>query len=504
MTTYYVDYANGSDANSGASISAPWKHAPGDLNATGNAWKASLVGGDKVLFKAGVVYQGQIIFRASGTDGNPIVYEGTGWGTGHATLSGQTTVQVNFTPLADNSNLSVATLPSGWTPNRYSVVDIDGRQSFMSNTSASTNPYFISDASSATPNAVTYQASEMTGSGTSWTLTDATLAGQLRSLAPSTIAGTVLQAFGYANQNYDLAITGFDPTTGAVSLSGAFSPAATGSYTLLNNPGFVNATNPYSEYAVEGNQIIAAVAPGIHSLSLSTYSAGIVTNNQSNIKIDGFNITGYAGDSGQAICAYSSAAHNVTISNNTISNLGSKIGQPAIQTSNITNLVVSGNTIANLLHNEGIGLDADTNAKVTNNTIDQPGWTAIAGADSKNTYIIFNQISNVLGLHANGIGMYDIHGVSQNVYISNNEIDNVGVGITFMGKNINDATPNNLTVANNIITRANVFGIADWGNSNGANIYGNIRIDLARCLRPVIGCGELQKHFLSQQHISKL
>ena len=132
----------------------------------GTPGRPVLVGGDKVLFKAGVVYQGQIIFRASGTDGNPIVYEGTGWGTGHATLSGQTTVQVNFTPLADNSNLSVATLPSGWTPNRYSVVDIDGRQSFMSNTSASTNPYFISDASSATPNAVTYQASEMTGSGT--------------------------------------------------------------------------------------------------------------------------------------------------------------------------------------------------------------------------------------------------------------------------------------------------------------------------------------------------
>ena len=31
--------------------------------------------------------------------------------------------------------------------------------------------------------------------------------------------------------------------------------------------------------------------------------------------------------------------------------------------------------------------------------------------NSKNTYIIFNRISNVLGLHANGIGMYDIHGV---------------------------------------------------------------------------------------------
>ena len=36
-----------------------------------------------------------------------------------------------------------------------------------------------------------------------------------------------------------------------------------------------------------------------------------------------------------------------------------------------------------------------------------------------------------------------------------------------MGKNINDATPNNLTVANNIITRANVFGIATGATRTG-------------------------------------
>jgi hypothetical protein len=55
MTTYYVNYATGSDTNSGTQAS-PWKHAPGDSNATGNVKKTTLVGGDEVLFKGGVVY----------------------------------------------------------------------------------------------------------------------------------------------------------------------------------------------------------------------------------------------------------------------------------------------------------------------------------------------------------------------------------------------------------------------------------------------------------------
>ena len=36
-TTYYVDFASGSDSNDGRSPTSAWKHAPGDPNAGGNA-----------------------------------------------------------------------------------------------------------------------------------------------------------------------------------------------------------------------------------------------------------------------------------------------------------------------------------------------------------------------------------------------------------------------------------------------------------------------------------
>ena len=65
--TYYVDFGAGSDAADGKSQATAWKHAPGDTNATGNAQSTTLVPGDVVLLKGGVVYEGTITVTASGT-----------------------------------------------------------------------------------------------------------------------------------------------------------------------------------------------------------------------------------------------------------------------------------------------------------------------------------------------------------------------------------------------------------------------------------------------------
>ncbi|MHC1765077.1 MAG: DUF642 domain-containing protein [Verrucomicrobiia bacterium] len=51
--TYYVDYSNGSDANSGTSMAAPWKRAPG---MKGFAGRYSHIAGDRFIFKGGVTW----------------------------------------------------------------------------------------------------------------------------------------------------------------------------------------------------------------------------------------------------------------------------------------------------------------------------------------------------------------------------------------------------------------------------------------------------------------
>ncbi len=90
-TTYYVDFSEGSDANPGTTPSTPWKHAPGDPEATGVPANTSLQPGDTVVFKGGVVYEGTIVISWSGLPGRPITYDGNSagtFGTGRAVIDG--------------------------------------------------------------------------------------------------------------------------------------------------------------------------------------------------------------------------------------------------------------------------------------------------------------------------------------------------------------------------------------------------------------------------------
>jgi hypothetical protein len=92
--TYYVDFGSGSDTASGKAQTSAFKHAPGDSNATGTAKATTLVPGDVVLLKGGVVYEGTITITSSGTAKAPIVLEGGPqqlWGTGMAIVDGQDT-----------------------------------------------------------------------------------------------------------------------------------------------------------------------------------------------------------------------------------------------------------------------------------------------------------------------------------------------------------------------------------------------------------------------------
>jgi hypothetical protein len=484
MTTYYVNYATGSDTNSGSSPNSPWKHAPGDSNATGNVKKETLVGGDEVLFKAGVVYQGAITFQTSGTPGNPIVYEGTGWGTGHAIMSGLTSAQLTFTADPSNPKLSVATLPAGLIPAGMStetqsalnnIVEIDGKVSYMSNDSTSSNPYFPDLGATA------YSASQMKGSGSSWTLTDPSLGASLSTSSASTISNMVARTYIISNNELNMSVTGYNATTGALSLSGKFvAPSNSPSVTLYNNPAFVSSSNPYSEYALEGNQIIAAVTPGVHTVSVSTAPRAFNAGSKSNITVDGFDISGYGAGDGRGIVFAN--AQNIQITNNTLSNLATHDGYGfgAISASGITNLTISGNTVGpNITYGAGISDTGGTNDIVSNNTINAPGWSGIVEFNDINSSVSSNRITNAYGVHATGIIAFDVNGgqQSQNVSITNNQIENGIAGIAIEGNPALSgpaATPDNFTIAYNVITGETAWGIADWGKTNTADIYGNI------------------------------
>jgi len=71
--TYYVDSSRGDDANSGLSVSSAWKSLD-KVNAT------TFRPGDRLLFKAGTAYSGQLWPQGSGSATQPIIVDMFGLG----------------------------------------------------------------------------------------------------------------------------------------------------------------------------------------------------------------------------------------------------------------------------------------------------------------------------------------------------------------------------------------------------------------------------------------
>jgi hypothetical protein len=277
-----------------------------------------------------------------------------------------------------------------------------------------------------------------------------------------------------------MTISGYNSKTGAVSLSGKYVPYSKGFYTLYNDPNIVSSSNPYPEYAIEGNQIISSVAPGSHMVQVSTSTNAFVSN-QSNVTFDGFNVSGYGAGDGRAF--YLAGGQNVNVTNNTLSNIATHNGYGfgAINANGVSNLIVSGNTVGpNIANGAGIVDELGINDLVSNNTINGTGWTGIVENDDVNSSVVGNRITNEMGIHATGIIAFDCNGVaqqSQNVSITNNQIDGGSSGICIEG-NVALASPavnpDNYTIAYNVITNQTSVGVADWGKTNTASIYGNI------------------------------
>lgn len=72
-TTYYVDSVGGNDSNNGLSIGAPWQTLT-KVNST------SFQPGDKILFKSGSTWTGQLHPLGSGSPGSPIIIDKYGTG----------------------------------------------------------------------------------------------------------------------------------------------------------------------------------------------------------------------------------------------------------------------------------------------------------------------------------------------------------------------------------------------------------------------------------------
>jgi hypothetical protein len=435
--SYYIDYAGGSNANSGTSTSSPWKHSPGDPNATVNPASKTLQPGDTIYFKGGVKYRGQIWLGNSGTSGNPITYNGqpVGWGVGKAVIDGSVPLTVSActgkgtgATQCDNDNWAsvyYTTLPVGadWTS---PLIENDTLLS-ISQSVNQPNPFFYED--------VEYFRTLSSGiSGTS--CTDSSFFNQADS-AYWTGAYMLVHVTGnsvsYGN------ITSYNPATSTVTYNSVGTPYADPNwdnkyrYAVINHVHLINGSG---QYAIDEANSKIYVWPRSDStnVSIGSLSWGFNTNGASYNTIDGFVIQGQWGNvyvTGRNITASNSTFTNgIIIQNCEIKNSvsGGSSGAVAIYDAGTSSNIIQNNTFSYIY---GRGAFITGNGPIVrNNTFNYLTGTVIYSQNfpsvaNINGVIDNNVIDNCRGVHQNGITVYGSAGaIASNWVIKNNKVLN--------------------------------------------------------------------------------
>ena len=293
--TYYVDFESGSDSNPGTSTGSPWKHAKGDANATGVAASGTLLPGDTVFFKGGVIYRGKINSLASGSAANRITYDGApaGWGTGKAIIDGTQTLSwtrctgegTGSTEVqnANFANIYYASLPSGgdW---RIAMFE-SGSWLMHSGTDNQADPWFY--------NNTDYFRALPSGVGATATTDPA----YFNQTDPNHWVGAVMMVHITGNAIGYQTITGFNPSTDTVSYPSLGVPYADGNWDGKYHYAVINGQRQFTgpgQYAVDqaGGRILVWPRSDINEVTVGSLNYAFHTSGCSYNTIRNFVIRG--------------------------------------------------------------------------------------------------------------------------------------------------------------------------------------------------------------------
>lgn len=466
--TYYVDYSGGSDAAAGTSTGAAWKHCPGDANATGSAASASLLPGDTVNFKGGVVYRGSITLSASGSAGNQITYQtASGWGTGTAIISGADLLSQTWVVCTNSadcwnnanwSNIWHTTIPSGLTLWNRLFQDTE----------------MLHIAQAPTPS--DYFNWDRVGE---WYLADAVItrtnlisASVLVQADTNYYNGSWVGVWVQQNRTSLQPITSFSPTTHAIgftlaSVNDPYTDPAYAQYTILNHPALIGTNGQYAIRPDE-NRIYLWAKGNINPNTVTISTGGqlaLFHGYQDYLTFNGLTlantfadpITNNESEAGVTISvgAYPTVRSGVIATNCVFRDISSpQVGGHVIYLYNGGGAMVRDNVFTNCIA-RGIIISGGTNNIISNNVISHVDGTAIEVWFTSNTVVVANSIEWNTGLHANALTAYDGNNY---VYFRKNKVRNSARPLTFQACT-------NLSVENNIFDGGGIGSVREWNGT---------------------------------------
>lgn len=478
--TYHIDFDKGSDSAAGTSQNAAWRHVPGDPQASGVPAKVTLMPGDTVLFRAGVVYRGSIQIKASGAPGKPITYSGKGWGTGRAVVSGRDAIDVQPRPcsslpvcakLPNADRLAVFDLPA--PVSTYDQVVLDGRILRLAQSPKLPDPFLFDD----TRNYVEAKLGELSPltDGRTWQLQNGFIK---RSLGDDAVNDLLVLALGYPNAITSGPATSYDQNTSTV----LFQPfrfrrneKSMVVFALTNHPRLIS--EPYEYATIErGTKIIVQASLNAAKLEVSRRAWAFTSVDQTDIAIKGFEIEGFAdgpqGGGGSALAVR--GASNILFDGNDVHDLHNWGGGGAVSGEPVTGLVVTNNNFRDLPHGSGIRIGKAIDSRIVGNKFDKVGRTGVMVMNSQRILVDHNSLRHLYGSHGNGMSVYLDN---RDVVVSNNLVSDSTRAMTFHGANRPDAPPNNIILRANLFKGNNPGGVAiqSWGgNTNSVVIERNI------------------------------
>lgn len=473
--TYYVDYVNGNDGADGETPSTPWRHAVGDPAATLKPAAAQLLPGDIVRFRGGVTYRGSIKARFDGVAGKPIVYTGSGFGTGNAIISGADPV-TSITPCSSATEcggstrwqtMSVVT----FTPPATSFIKFYDNSGilFESQSPAPVDRFYSDEIAQFAVSPLADKA--MIESGRINAPTQAALlkAGPSGSLQIWVTGNMIVRR----------------PVTSVVGNVIHFDPAG---ITLYNDrPGRFALTGAATAISAAGQYALAG--PG-RAFVLTRPSGGLVVGNgrggfdladRSHITVIGFifrHHTAETASQGAPITRTGKSGTGLLIDSNRFEHESLWDGKGVITLSNVTSTRVTRNTIRQIERGSGVRVGAGTSAiSVATNTIDAVGRTGIAVLGAADSSITDNIITNLKGVHGNGISLYLNN---RRIKVINNRVLNTDRPMTFHGdKETIGPGDHDFLIERNIFiaTTTAQAALTSWGAATrGVTIRNNVAI----------------------------
>ena len=469
-TTYYIDFDTGSDVNSGLSSLEPFKHCPGDDNATGVPAVVSLSPGDSVLFKGGVFYHGTITCNWSGSAGNPITYGsyGTGCGIidGSESITGWTQCQsaeeCGGNP--DWQNIYTSTVPPG-TDVLIANMYEDDQMLWPSQDPDLDDPFYYDDLATFRP--------IHSNNVTRTSLTDPSYFTQPD---PNYWNGAFLLLWGRPNIVRALRITSYVPAENKVQFDdtgeSSLYDGRTVYYAVANH---LLKLNVPGEYVVDDQTNTIYLWPRTggdisqKQITLSHRRIGINIKGCDYITIDGLKIQKHTAGLGEWHCGTAvldrfGGYHNIVRNNNMTMNRSME-GQGVIRMyGGCSDITVENNYIYENPKNRGMILTF-VDSVCRNNYMRKNGGTAIDFYGCVNSEMTGNTVVEHTGVHANGLTLYlDC----QNCLVAYNTVYDGSCALTLQNGI-------NFTVAYNVFhTDRDTYTATDWGGCDGIYYYNNV------------------------------